>query len=146
MISFMAVLTVVLTVGLTVGEHVPSMYQHSKPLKSSADPTSTNKQAQRDASNHRGDSEDEPSGRAQKDDSSKKEKIWTLDDFHIGKGLGKGKFGRVYMAREKKSHYLVAIKAMRKSELRQAKVEKQLRREVEIQSHLRYFPSLSPVH
>lgn len=65
------------------------------------------------------------------------ERVWTLDDFHIGKGLGKGKFGRVYMAREKHTHFLVAIKAMRKAELRHAKVEKQLRREVEIQSHLR---------
>ena len=29
-------------------------------------------------------------------------KGWSLDDFEIGKPLGKGKFGRVYLAREVK--------------------------------------------
>jgi serine/threonine protein kinase len=51
--------------------------------------------------------------------------------------LGKGKFGRVYLAREKSSGYVVALKILFKSELAQARVEKQLRREIEIQSHLR---------
>jgi serine/threonine protein kinase len=44
----------------------------------------------------------------------------------------------VYLAREKRSGYVVALKVLLKSELRQAKVEKQLRREIEIQSHLRH--------
>lgn len=26
---------------------------------------------------------------------------WTIDDFELGKPLGKGKFGQVYLAREK---------------------------------------------
>lgn len=30
------------------------------------------------------------------------QKQWSLDDFEIGKPLGKGKFGRVYLAREVK--------------------------------------------
>ncbi|CAI0441410.1 unnamed protein product [Linum tenue] len=47
---------------------------------------------------------------------------WTLADFDVGKPLGRGKFGHVYAAREK----------------RQSQVEHQLRREVEIQSHLRH--------
>lgn len=67
------------------------------------------------------------------------EKRWKLDDFQIGKGLGKGKFGRVYLAREKKSQYLVALKVLFKKELVDANVEKQVRREIEIQAHLRYF-------
>lgn len=29
-------------------------------------------------------------------------KRWTLKDFDIGKPLGRGKFGHVYLAREKK--------------------------------------------
>ncbi|WAR13206.1 AURAA-like protein [Mya arenaria] len=37
-------------------------------------------------------------------------KRWCLDDFEIGKPLGKGKFGSVYLAREKSSKYVVAIK------------------------------------
>ncbi|KAI9144370.1 kinase-like domain-containing protein [Paraphysoderma sedebokerense] len=70
--------------------------------------------------------------------SSDKPKTWSLSDFDIGRALGKGKFGRVYLAREKKSGYIVALKILFKSELAQAKVEKQLRREIEIQSHLRH--------
>jgi serine/threonine protein kinase len=66
------------------------------------------------------------------------QRTWTLDDFDVGRALGKGKFGRVYLAREKSSGYVVALKILFKSELTQGKVEKQLRREIEIQSHLRY--------
>ena len=69
---------------------------------------------------------------------SKPEKKWSLDDFDVGRALGKGKFGRVYLAREKSSGYVVALKMLFKSELAEAKVEKQLRREIEIQSHLRH--------
>lgn len=32
--------------------------------------------------------------------SQKQQKQWSLDDFEIGKPLGRGKFGRVYLARE----------------------------------------------
>lgn len=63
---------------------------------------------------------------------------WTLADFEIGKKLGAGKFGNVYMAREKSSKYIVALKVLRKSQLLRASVEHQLRREIEIQSHLRH--------
>lgn len=31
-----------------------------------------------------------------------RKKFWSLKDFEIGKPLGKGKFGRVYLAREEK--------------------------------------------
>jgi serine/threonine protein kinase len=34
-----------------------------------------------------------------------------LKDFEIGKPLGRGKFGDVYLARERKSKFIVAIKA-----------------------------------
>ncbi|PVD20894.1 hypothetical protein C0Q70_19057 [Pomacea canaliculata] len=67
-----------------------------------------------------------------------KMKKWSLDDFDIGKPLGKGKFGNVYLAREKQSKYIVALKLMFKSQLQKAGVEHQLRREIEIQSHLRH--------
>ena len=62
---------------------------------------------------------------------------WTLEDFDIGRPLGKGKFGNVYLAREKASKYIVALKVLFKSQLQKAQVEHQLRREIEIQSHLR---------
>ena len=64
---------------------------------------------------------------------------WTLEDFDIGRPLGKGKFGNVYLAREKASKYIVALKVLFKSQLQKAQVEHQLRREIEIQTHLRYF-------
>ena len=60
--------------------------------------------------------------------------------FDIGKPLGKGKFGRVYLAQEKRTGFVCALKVMHKQELVSSKVEKQLRREIEIQSNLRYTP------
>ena len=63
---------------------------------------------------------------------------WTLKDFDIGKPLGRGKFGNVYLAREKKSKYICALKVLQKKQLCKAKVEHQLRREIEIQSNLRH--------
>jgi len=65
-------------------------------------------------------------------------KIWTLKDFEIGRPLGKGKFGNVYLAREKKSKYIVALKVLFKSQLINNNVEHQLRREIEIQAHLKH--------
>ena len=65
-----------------------------------------------------------------------KPKNWHLGMFEIGKPLGKGKFGRVYLARERSSGFVCALKVLHKSELQQGKVEKQVRREIEIQSNL----------
>lgn len=63
---------------------------------------------------------------------------WTLEDFEIGKPLGQGKFGNVYLAREKKHKYIVALKVLFKKQLMSARVEHQLRREIEIQTRLRH--------
>jgi aurora kinase A len=63
---------------------------------------------------------------------------WTLADFDIGRALGKGKFGNVYLAREKSSKFIVALKVLFKSQIQKANVEHQLKREIEIQTHLRY--------
>ncbi|KAJ2778591.1 spindle assembly checkpoint kinase [Coemansia javaensis] len=63
---------------------------------------------------------------------------WRVTDFDIGRVLGKGKFGRAYLAREKNTNYICALKVLFKSELQESKIEKQLRREVEIQTHLRH--------
>lgn len=43
----------------------------------------------------------------------------------------------MYLAREKSSKYIVALKVLFKHQLQQSHVEHQLRREIEIQSHLR---------
>lgn len=60
-----------------------------------------------------------------------------MQDFDVGRALGKGKFGNVYLAREKKSKYIVALKVLFKSQILEANFEYQLRREIEIQTHLR---------
>ncbi|XP_066443665.1 aurora kinase A [Eleutherodactylus coqui] len=79
---------------------------------------------------------DHPATAAIKEEGKKKQ--WCLDDFEIGRPLGKGKFGNVYLAREKQSKFILALKVLFKSQLEKAGVEHQLRREVEIQSHLRH--------
>nr|XP_045615315.1 protein kinase C-like isoform X1 [Procambarus clarkii]XP_045615323.1 protein kinase C-like isoform X1 [Procambarus clarkii] len=72
------------------------------------------------------------------EDSSRSGRTWSLDDFEIGRPLGKGKFGNVYLAREKKSHMLLALKVLFKSVLTKAGISHQVRREAEIQSHLKH--------
>ncbi|PXF45157.1 Serine/threonine-protein kinase Aurora-3 [Gracilariopsis chorda] len=63
---------------------------------------------------------------------------WTLADFRIIKELGRGKFGRVFKAKELKTGYLVALKAMQKKDIIRERQEKQVRREIEIQSQLNH--------
>ncbi|CAM6095425.1 unnamed protein product [Calypogeia fissa] len=70
--------------------------------------------------------------------TNNEEKRWCVDDFDIGKPLGRGKFGNVYLAREKRSKYVVALKVLYKNQLEQSQVKHQVRREIEIQSHLRH--------
>nr|CAD7267229.1 unnamed protein product [Timema shepardi] len=75
-------------------------------------------------------------------DTGHKINSWSLSDFEIGRPLGKGKFGNVYLARERKSKFIVALKVIFKSQIMKANCENQLKREVEIQAHLReYVPN-----
>ncbi|XP_065501736.1 aurora kinase A isoform X2 [Caloenas nicobarica] len=67
-----------------------------------------------------------------------KKRQWCLEDFEVGRPLGKGKFGNVYLAREKRSKFILALKVLFKTQVEEACVEHQIRREVEIQSHLRH--------
>lgn len=61
---------------------------------------------------------------------------WTLNDFEIGPCLGQGKFGQVYLAREKRSGIVVALKILLKSEIVLSKTQKQVEREIAIQMSL----------
>ncbi|PWN22876.1 kinase-like protein [Microstroma glucosiphilum] len=72
---------------------------------------------------------------------------WHLRDFELGRALGKGKFGRVYMARLKppNASYIIALKCMYKKELIEGRLEKQVRREIEIQMNLRH-PHILRLH
>lgn len=58
--------------------------------------------------------------------------------FDIGHALGRGKFGNVYLAREKETKYVVALKVLFKEQVHNSGVEHQVRREIEIQSHSRH--------
>lgn len=66
-----------------------------------------------------------------------KTREWTLNDFEIGRPLGRGKFGNVYLAREAESKFVVALKVVYKSQLGSNNLKRQLQREIEIQYHLR---------
>ncbi|EDW66651.2 aurora kinase C [Drosophila virilis] len=70
--------------------------------------------------------------------SAKPKKTWALSNFDIGRQLGRGKFGNVYLAREKESQFVVALKVLFKRQIGETNVEHQVRREIEIQSHLRH--------
>ncbi|KFY37349.1 hypothetical protein V494_04785 [Pseudogymnoascus sp. VKM F-4513 (FW-928)] len=65
-------------------------------------------------------------------------KQFHLGMFEIGRPLGKGKFGRVYLAWERSSGFICALKVMHKDEIKSNGVEKQFQREVEIQCNLRH--------
>jgi serine/threonine protein kinase len=69
----------------------------------------------------------------------------SLADFDIGKPLGKGKYARVYLAREKKHNWICAIKKLSLAQLDKYRMGHQLRRELEIQSHLRH-PNVLRLH
>lgn len=69
----------------------------------------------------------------------------TLDDFEIGKVLGKGKLGKVYCVKHKTSGYVAALKVMAKKDLIDLKLEKNFRREIEIQSNL-IHPKISRLY
>jgi len=64
--------------------------------------------------------------------------VWSLADFDIGKPLGRGKFGNVYLGREKQTQAVIALKVIFKRQVEKHDVLKQLREEVEIQARLKH--------
>jgi len=70
---------------------------------------------------------------------------YCLDDLDVGKPLGKGKFGNIYLARDRISEYVFALKILSKKQLQKHRVEHQIVREIEIQCHLRH-PNILRLH
>jgi aurora kinase, other len=71
---------------------------------------------------------------------------WGLSSLEMGRPLGKGQFGRVYLVRTKtRPAFILALKTIYKSEVIAAKLEAQVRREIEIQSNLRFVIIISLV-
>ncbi|XP_075393809.1 aurora kinase C-like [Tenrec ecaudatus] len=79
----------------------------------------------------------QPTGEADENQDPGRPRL-TIDDFEIGRPLGKGKFGSVYLARLKKNGFIVALKVLFKSQIEKEGLEHQLRREIEIQAHLQH--------
>jgi len=65
-------------------------------------------------------------------------KQWKLNDFDIGQSLGRGKFGNVVLAREKDTKFICALKILYRDQLKKANIEHQVKREIQIQYHLRH--------
>jgi len=60
------------------------------------------------------------------------------DDFVLGKPLGKGKFGNVYLAKQKVTGVQCALKVLFKAQMQAADIVNMLRREVEIHCRLKH--------
>lgn len=61
-----------------------------------------------------------------------------LDDFDIGKPLGAGEFGQVWLVKHKPTQYVLALKLIDKQKIVKHNMVKQLRREIEIHSNLKH--------
>lgn len=61
--------------------------------------------------------------------------MWSLDDFVIIRKLDEGRFGKVYLAREKQSKCAVVLKCISKDMIRFHSLAHQLQREVELQEY-----------
>lgn len=74
------------------------------------------------------------------EDSNIFEKSWDMTDFHFGKLLGKGRFGRVYVAKEIRTKYqhLVAIKMMSKDYILENNTTENLKRECDFHLKLKH--------
>lgn len=65
-------------------------------------------------------------------------KVWKLKDFCIGRSLGCGSYGKVFLAYERCSKHIVAIKIVPKVKIAKAGWQKVIRQEIECQSQLRH--------
>lgn len=65
-----------------------------------------------------------------------KEKRNLVNGFDISKQLGKGKFGEVYLARHAETGFIVALKKIIKSKLKEYKMVEQFKREIRLHSAL----------
>lgn len=61
---------------------------------------------------------------------------WSIDDFEIGKSLGKGSFGTVFLAREKYTKFIVAIKIIPKEMM--VPYPHQLKMEIEALANIKH--------
>jgi len=77
-------------------------------------------------------------GEEDKGSGEEEKRRWCLTDFEMGKPLGRGKFGNVYLARQPESGAVVALKVLSKASMCIEGAEFLVRREIEIQSRLNH--------
>jgi len=70
--------------------------------------------------------------------NQRSKRAWQLNDFEIGKPIGVGRFGKIVLAREKRTKFICALKILDKEKLKKANIEHLVRREIEIQYHLQH--------
>lgn len=75
--------------------------------------------------------------------SAPRKRAVSLDDFDIGKQLGEGKYGQVFLARDKTTNMLVAIKKLEILQLLEENVVNQVQRELKIMQTLKHRHILS---
>lgn len=63
---------------------------------------------------------------------------WSIERFHIGKPLGNGRFGRVYLAMEKSTNFICVLKSVNIASINSPKLAQLLAREVEINTQLNH--------
>jgi hypothetical protein len=63
-------------------------------------------------------------------------KKFSVSDFEMGVKLGKGRFGDVFLARERKTNYIVALKILNKAEIQRLNAERLIVREIKIHSFI----------
>ncbi len=69
-------------------------------------------------------------------DQSFERELWNINDFELGKRLGKGRFGNVMLARRKDNRLVCALKILFKKQLMGCKIDYQ--NEIEIHSSLQH--------
>lgn len=67
-----------------------------------------------------------------------KRKEISIEDFDLGKKLGKGRFGNVYLAQEKRSKFSLAIKVINRRQLKESEMEQQLLEEIKLQTFMNH--------
>ena len=63
---------------------------------------------------------------------------WSLKDFDVGKKIGEGRFGKIYLARERETKFAVVLKCISKEAIAHFDLQHQIRREVELHMFCRH--------
>eukprot|EP01064_Diplonema_japonicum_P018500 TRINITY_DN27192_c0_g1_i1.p1 TRINITY_DN27192_c0_g1~~TRINITY_DN27192_c0_g1_i1.p1 ORF type:complete len:324 (+),score=45.44 TRINITY_DN27192_c0_g1_i1:79-972(+) len=87
----------------------------------------------------RKDSEESEIEKWRTEKQTKEKPVWYVGDFTLGAKLGEGTHSKVYLAKEKESRFVCALKIIKKTTLRgEEKLQRQMRLEIDIQRNLNH--------